>query len=580
MNKKYFTLQKKLIIVFLLLGVLPSLIVGFAGYAIGAKILMENAQASILTNLNQNAKYFDLIFDEIYNSTVVMSADEELIELLNAGKPDSYSKLLANNRKLSFLMKKHLASSSTIYSAHIITDYFTYTLNPNIQFSADFSNFQKELDDTTTSNNALVWTDAWNGVSQANTEVNFFSALRLLTTLSVPKIDGGLTSSGQPHSISSTLVLFFRCDVFDKLIANSLSYPNSKYLIINQTGNIIYSSDKSFLPVGTFLQYSDATKTDILSKNLVCSTKMQSTQWTIVEIVPTQEIVKDMSVMQKISIFFAVVMSAVAIAFAIAASSGIAKPITKLMQGIKKTGDGNFSHPVKIKGNSEFAMLGMQFNEMNERIRLLIEENYERLLHEKESEVVALNMQLNPHFLYNTLATINWIAIEHDDKEIGQMIISLCDILHYAASGLEQTVLFSDDVDWLERYLFIMKKRFEQKFTVEMQLAPECMNVRVPKLFLQPFIENAILHGFKNMENGGILKIHSYLENQNAIFVISDNGEGMPQDLCESIQNKTAGNIGTQNTIRRVQLIYGDNATFNISCDKIGVCVKFVFPLS
>ncbi|HBM80608.1 MAG TPA: two-component sensor histidine kinase, partial [Clostridiaceae bacterium] len=162
------------------------------------------------------------------------------------------------------------------------------------------------------------------------------------------------------------------------------------------------------------------------------------------------------------------------------------------------------------------------------------------------------------HFLYNTLNTINWIAIENNQKEISKIIMSLADMLHYTAYNEDELTFFGDDLKWLKNYIYIMQNRFDDKFTVYYDIDPKLNLYKVPKLFLQPFVENSILHGFDSIDTGGILKIRGWVNSIRVCFSVEDNGRGIEKEKGEKMIQHYPENIGIKNVEKRIKLIYGE----------------------
>lgn len=221
-------------------------------------------------------------------------------------------------------------------------------------------------------------------------------------------------------------------------------------------------------------------------------------------------------------------------------------------------GEGKFSTKVQVNRNDEIGNLIKKFNEMDDKISTLIEENYISSIREKEAIIMSLNIQLNPHFLYNTLNIINWIAIENNEKEISKMIISLSSMLRYTAHNNEEISDFKKDLEWLKKYIYIMQNRFENKFNVFYEIDEDVEFYKVPKLFLQPFVENSIIHGFSMIDSGGSLKITGRLEGEMVYFSVEDNGRGMDNKRIKEVMETNTDNIGIRNVNNRIKLIYGD----------------------
>ncbi|MBO9600692.1 MAG: sensor histidine kinase, partial [Cohnella sp.] len=191
-------------------------------------------------------------------------------------------------------------------------------------------------------------------------------------------------------------------------------------------------------------------------------------------------------------------------------------------------------------------------------IQQLIHENYEVKLLEKQAQINQLNTQLNPHFLYNTLNLINCIAIEQDNDEIGKLVSSLSRMLQYTVENDKSTGTLRDELEWLEGYVFIMRCRFEGRLDYGCYVESELMNGEVPRLFLQPFVENAFLHGFEHMEEGFVLRISGWRENDRRYFTVRDNGQGMSPERIAEIMAGKGSSVGMRNVHRRLKLMYGE----------------------
>jgi two-component system sensor histidine kinase YesM len=223
-------------------------------------------------------------------------------------------------------------------------------------------------------------------------------------------------------------------------------------------------------------------------------------------------------------------------------------------------------------------------NYMSSKIKNLIRENYEVKIREKEATIGALTLQLNPHFLYNTINIINWIAIRNKQNDISKMLISLSYMLNYTVRTKQDIVRFSDDLEWMEKYLYIMSIRFEGKFTIEYDIDPEVLSAKVPKLFLQPIIENVFTHAFDSMDKDGVVKISARADGNLVSFLIEDNGKGICKDDIDTILNSPREDnlsIGISNVNRRIKIIYGEEYGIKIEPSVSGgTKVIIVFPFN
>ena len=159
------------------------------------------------------------------------------------------------------------------------------------------------------------------------------------------------------------------------------------------------------------------------------------------------------------------------------------------------------------------------------------------------------------------------------------MIVNLSRMLHYTSHHTGLYELLKNDMEWMERYLYIMKIRFADKFKVEVNIPDEMMEMQVPKLFLQPFVENAIVHGFKDIQEDGLLEISAEYEGENVVFYIEDNGCGMTEEKIDEMKNGSTESIGIANVNQRLKILYGEQ--YGVECHSQineGTMIRIVIP--
>ena len=177
------------------------------------------------------------------------------------------------------------------------------------------------------------------------------------------------------------------------------------------------------------------------------------------------------------------------------------------------------------------------------------------------TELQLIQAQVNPHFLYNTLDTINWKALEHDDFEVSNMVGALADILRYSIRNPGDMVSIGQELSWLERYTMLQKEKLDQPLMIKTEVPEKLMGYRIHKLLLQPFVENAINHGFRRMTKPCCIEITMKLFGAQLYIRIRDNGCGLPQELVNELNNKNSsdGNhVGVANVRKRLELYYGE----------------------
>jgi two-component system sensor histidine kinase YesM len=250
-------------------------------------------------------------------------------------------------------------------------------------------------------------------------------------------------------------------------------------------------------------------------------------------------------------------------------SCSITAPIRELSNAMKQVEQENFDIEIQSRRKDEIGHLITSFHYMVGKIRQLICEVYQKKIEQKNAETRALQAQINPHFLYNTLDSINWMLIERDEQDISDVVISLGEILRYAVGGQNHLVPLGSEARYIESYLFIQKNRLEDRLNYQWELAEDTLDVLVPRLIMQPIVENAVIHGIEPLKKGGVILMKAWIEKEMLLIRVTDNGRGMNQEELEALREKISGtdeieNIGMRNIQRRMELTYGQEQAMEI----------------
>jgi len=236
---------------------------------------------------------------------------------------------------------------------------------------------------------------------------------------------------------------------------------------------------------------------------------------------------------------------------------------------MKEAEDGKYVQiPHNPNRTTEIDIIANQYNCMIEKIEDSLQKYMEAVIRQKDAEIVALETQINPHFLYNTLDTINWVAIDKEEYQISEMINSLAVILRYGINKSNRIVTVADEMEWMKKYVFLQQEKVKHNFSCKMDIEEKVLGYRIYKLLLQPFIENAIVHGFEEINPLHELQIRITKEENRLCIVIEDNGKGMEEETVEKLlhgEEMTGKNhIGIRNSLNRIRLYYGESAEVKI----------------
>ena len=259
------------------------------------------------------------------------------------------------------------------------------------------------------------------------------------------------------------------------------------------------------------------------------------------------------------------------------------KSITMIIDSINQVQDGNFNASVKIDSGDEFELIGKHFNKMVKRLDTLIKKNNELIARNQIAEIKQLESQFNPHFIFNALETLKYMVSIDQDKAI-EMIIKFANILRYSIDYKKKTIKLEQDIIYLNNYLSIQKFRYNSRLTYEIRIEEASNEFIVPKLILQPIIENCINHSYKRKENLHIVLKISIINNE-LVMIVEDNGDGISKIKLDEINKQLnndrieSNNIGLLNVHRRLKLLYGEKYGLLIKSEEnIGTIVTIKIP--
>ncbi len=389
-----------------------------------------------------------------------------------------------------------------------------------------------------------------------------------------------------PGEQKPVLIVSLSPDYFSSLLLDNIKMEGVQYALLDETGAPFSASPEAGKEEWDALArhiaasgFSPGAQVYDDGNSLYFYIRSQSTGWYHVVYLPRNLIAGD--VLYEMSAYFlricAMLLPAMLI-MSVLFSKMLSQPIKQLFAAVRQMEDGKFGCEIQYHSTTEMGYLIDQFNRMNHSIQHLIQENYQVRLREKDAEIMSLTIQFNPHYLYNTLNAIHWVALRGDAREAAEMIRSLALMMRYTSDQKQERTLLKDDIEWMQRYLYLMEGRYGDLYTTQWRIEPGLESMLVPKLFLQPLVENCIIHGFKDMETGGLIIIEGRDAGATLEFTVRDNGCGMTSEQLDALFDPHLS-VGMVNVRRRIQLMYGDAGALRVdSSPNAGTCVSIIFP--
>lgn len=305
------------------------------------------------------------------------------------------------------------------------------------------------------------------------------------------------------------------------------------------------------------------------------------TDWTMTTIQSQAGVLKDMIYVKWMIAAFALLAFLVTSLVSGAFTRYLLMPLQGLMKVMKRVESNDLTARFESGSGDELAQAGFRFNRMLEQIVVLIQEVTRAETNKRAAEIKALSAQMDPHFLYNTLNTIYWKLNMKQVEPSQKMVMSLSRLFQLGLNKGQEITTLSKELEHVRQYLELQTSCYEGLFTYEIQVkAPELGSLPVPRIVLQPLVENSILHGFRDMESGGAIVIEIEEAGERWKLTVSDNGCGMEEDQVRSLfwQESEKG-YAVSNLIKRLQLYYGDSASFEVdSVPESGTSVMISLP--
>lgn len=303
---------------------------------------------------------------------------------------------------------------------------------------------------------------------------------------------------------------------------------------------------------------------------IAVSQAIPDVEWTVLCITPKTMVFSELSIIQYTFYVLVGLMTVLVSLVYLAQELSISRAFRRLIAHINAIADGNQVQPVKLHDSMEFHQVSQAFNHMMQKLEELNRHNlesHEKILllniENKQSQLMALQSQINPHFLYNTLECINSAGAVCGSREVEEMSTALASIFRYACKG-ESIVTLQDELQTLHHYLNIQQIRFPNRFCIQYNIPEKLKTRRMLKFLLQPLVENSILHGFRECPPPWVIQVEAFEISNKLVVTVSDNGRGIKQDELQILNDRLASSdasgssIGLMNIQRRIRLYYGE----------------------
>ncbi|MDF2921180.1 MAG: sensor histidine kinase [Paenibacillaceae bacterium] len=529
--------------------------------------------------IEQTRRKIDTVFNDIRVSTSI-AVNSKLIQEFSV-VDDDYKRAFDSGPYALDLME-YMRSFNSYVNGIVINDiqgrrlYSLASASGDIFFLNRYDTFiRRYKEDPSLRNNGMFTTILKD--DRTETEQFFYIA-------PIVEAIGGIHFS----QITGYCTVMVNMEKMQGLVENTELTPNSTLYIVNNQDEVIASTDSNAR--GTLLREVLSMDKDTLRNGVPTTIDgedilvqvmglEQADGWRVVSMIPVHELTADMNPMRKVSITVGIGIILSMILMGSFFMNNLMRPVMGLVMDMKKVGRRDMSFRLKVRSTNEVGLLAGDINRMMDEMEDMARDMfntqarlYESELGQKQAEFSALQSQINPHFLYNTLNCISSIGLEYGSREIAQITSCMSKIFRYSIKK-DDLVRIREELDCIQAYMNIVSIRYDNKFHMEMDVDDALLEMRTPKMILQPIVENSVYHGLERMDAGGRLRVSGSVDiNGDVCFEISDTGRGMqPEELADLQAKLNMGyaerthdgqprvSIGLSNIHNRLRLLFGDN---------------------
>lgn len=550
------SIRFKLILITLFLVIIPITTVAIIYSQTVRNIIRKKYSQSAIQLVYETGKKFDYILNDIEEFSNVVMANKDFLDSLNHPK-------YINDVEFESLLRNFLTAREDIDGINVMADNLYYSVGVTKVTERENFPIHKALVE---SQGELIWTKT----QQEKIKILSGEFDKYYLSLSRKIIDyNTLEELGY-------LTIDIDESILEQYYKSLVTEDGGEVFICDGYGQIISHTDKSKIGLGISNKYF--MNDILLSKNKYGSipfkeknvdkvaiyTTIDTNAWKIIKIIPSQYLYKELNQIQSYLFIAGIIYVVIIILFISVFSLKYTEPIIRMTKVIKKAEGGNLDVRTNVNTKDEIGQLGSSFNNMIQEMQVLMNQLVEEEKLKKTVELEALHSQINPHFMYNTLNTIKWMAKIQGAKTVSTALTALIKLLRISTNLGREMILFKEEIEYLKNYVLIQKLRFNESFDIEYHIAQDCENCNIPKLMLQPIVENAIIYGMKEDSLDTVhITIEAYKIEGKLRVEIHDDGPGIPPEQLKNIfkspeDKDKFSKVGLNNIHHRIKLYYGN----------------------
>lgn len=553
------SVQTTLILYFVIVIVVPLFLLGAITYSISSRTITRRVQTyveQIIIKVKENIEYY---FRDLQSLSYVISVNPDVLTVLQDHNTLGGWREIGYQNKIKGFLAGLTSTRAEVKGIYAVSEDLTRVYSSGPPALSEYLQKQGWFRRIVRADVGMVVT----GVHPDNYSGTFMGTPGSVVTYAQRIVD--LDSQKNLGWILIDLDYSF----VTRMLANLELWDQGRITILDEDGKAIYgaASDaaryrrESFRYLylrdwGSYLQRLDGVEELLVFQTVsLCG-------WKVILTIPSRILQRENLFIRNFTIFLALVLLVISIYFAVLFTRKIAAPVKLLRTSMQEVEKGNLDVQIKSRSMNEFNELATGFNHMVAKIRGLMDNIYDAEKKKQQAELNVLQAQINPHFLYNTLDSLRWLAKIRNVEEISEIISALESLLRASIGKTDQLIPIGQELENVRNYIAIQLFRYGNSFSVTYQVNPRVLEYFTPRLILQPIVENAIYHGVEGLAHGEI-QINIDTVDEQLYFEVIDNGPGIHEELAQQIMsgavdsNQRFSGIGIKNVAERIKLNFG-----------------------
>lgn len=523
---------------------------------------VQQMSSEIVKSIGGN---FELIIDTVNSQSKILISNPIIQDTLKSGKESFENQTQVYNYLAGFINFDDMISSIYLFDTNG-NEYYIENAPPK-SISLGAMQQQKWFDRLVNLQGGyMILTNG--GSTFTGSDGNYISLIRVINSLDTQKPIG-------------YMIINVSANYIDGALYSGSNLYNTQF-ILRDDSNVIFMKPDN--PDFDGITSGDLNKSQILQihgKDYIISNTRDSCGWSITSITPFNELKRQTKTYNLMIILVILLSGGLFFAGMALVSVMITKPILKLVGAMSAVEKGEFKEARFKTGHDEIGKLKDVYNMMIREIQRLFDNMIQENKAKRKKELEVLQSQIKPHFLYNSFDAISSLALSGNNREVYEIVKALGKFYKGFLNNGYEEISVRNELEIVEQYLTIQKIRFADKFTIHKNYDSGTLDCRIPKLILQPLVENAFNHGIKPLPGNGVITLEALDRGETIQLKVSDNGVGMDEETVRRIREKKTQGVGLRGTIERLQIYFGNPDVFAIESQKgSGTTIILTIPKS